>query len=592
MPVTLGPKDGLGKNITTLIVIVVIIFAAAAGIYYVAHPGIISRSIIKTTITYEQSTLPCSIDPSGCLSGPSYEILQNIYETLVWYNGSSNSVIPWLAQNYSVSSNGTVYTFILGKGIQFCDGTQFNASAVKFSLDREILVGQLSSAWMFQDYIVGGREYEYSNHTAADAAKFLSSDAIQVLNQYEVAIHLSTPYAGFLGVLATTQSSIISPSYVMAHGGVVPGQINNWMNSQGARGTGPYNLQNYDPATGTAVLQANDHYWGGPYGNIHPKIQTVIIKTVTSPSTMVLDMKADTTNLAQITNTQLSQFINTTEWQNDHVLQSTIPAIKVTGPFLTQLLYEINMNEHIKSSDGQPASFQPFANKDVREAMVDAFNYDSYIKQALDGFGIRSNQPLPMGLFGFDKNLSYPTFNLTKARTLLIQAGAELGFSPSNQETVPAYYVSGSTTEQTAILLLATAVNQLGTGLVLSPQALAFPSYIALQKKGQLPMWVGSWAPLYNDPDYMLQTFVTKNVATNSAYHNSTVVSLVQQQAQALSTAQRMTLIAKAVQLMASDYAFIWVAQLETYQVMQANLVGYFYNPALEGPIYFATLSS
>ncbi|MDG6997192.1 MAG: hypothetical protein JRN52_14835, partial [Nitrososphaerota archaeon] len=432
----MSPKRGISKTIIVIAISIIIIVAAGTGYFALtatsstttsstssltATSSTTTSSTFSTssTLTFEQAAIPCSIDPAGCSTNEGATILQSIYEPLVWYNGSSSNIIPWLAQNYSISSNGTVYTFVLRKGIQFCDGTQFNASAVKFSLDRTVLMGAPSTSLYLDYYIVGAAQFEYSNHTQADATKFVSANGVQVIGQYEVAIHLSTPYAGFLGILASSSGYIVSPSYVMAHGGVVPGQINNWMNSQGACGTGPYNLQSYDPATGTAVLQANDHYWGGPYGNIHPKIQTVIIKTVTSPSTMVLDMKAGAADMATISPEQINQFINETKWEDNSVLESTVPGIRVVGPFPLFELHAIAMNEQIKNSSGLVASFQPFANKDIREAMAYAFNYTAYIQHSENGFSLRSNQPITTGMFGFDKNLSYPAFNLTRAKNLL-----------------------------------------------------------------------------------------------------------------------------------------------------------------------------
>ena len=588
---------------TVLIVVLVIILLVAGGGYYAltlatstststSTSTLASSTQLLSTITYEQALIPRSIDPASSQDGAGQEIIMNAYEPLVWFNGSSTTLVPWLAQNYSISSNGTTYTFNLRTGIQFCDGTPFNASAVKFSLDRAVIMNQPVS-WMLSDFIEGAQTYALSNHTQSDVNNYLSANGVQVLGNYEVAIHLASPYSAFLKILANNVADIVSPSYVEAHGGVQPGQQNSWMLNQGACGTGPYTLQSYDASSGAAVLQANTHYWGGPYGSDVPKTKTVIIKSVTSPSTMVLDMKAGTANLAEIAENQMGQFINMTAWTSNGEIQSVASGIKVEGPFKLLGIDAIAMNEQIQTSTGSLASFQPFANKDVREAMAYAFDYQSYITNGLDGFAIYANQPIPKGMFGFDSNISYPSYNLTEAKDLLVQAGQQLGFSPSNPKTVPVYYTSGSASRQTAMVLMSQAINNLGTGLELQPQALSFPTYINLQRSHQVTMWVAGWSADYVDPTDMLSVFaVNPALAGYSGYHDQQAINLIQQQAATTDTTTRLSLISQAIQLIVSDYAYVWIAQPIAYQVMQSNVHGYFFNPnmpAMPGP-YFATI--
>ena len=70
----------------------------------------------------------------------SYNILQNVYEPLLWYNAScSTCVIPWLAQSFTANSANTQYTFTLRSGISFADGEQLNSSVVWFTLNRALI---------------------------------------------------------------------------------------------------------------------------------------------------------------------------------------------------------------------------------------------------------------------------------------------------------------------------------------------------------------------------------------------------------------------------------------------------------------------
>src|SRR5580693_7431978 len=156
------------------IIIVVLIIAVAAGIYFFATSGTTSTTStslttsttsttslsttgsttiststtsltssssssgpVPTTFTYENAETPEYLDPGVSYFSYDYNIMQNVYEPLLWYNAScSTCVIPWLAQSYTVSSDQKVYSFTLRSGITFADGEPLNSTAVYFSLNR------------------------------------------------------------------------------------------------------------------------------------------------------------------------------------------------------------------------------------------------------------------------------------------------------------------------------------------------------------------------------------------------------------------------------------------------------------------------
>ncbi|MDA4130842.1 MAG: ABC transporter substrate-binding protein, partial [Thaumarchaeota archaeon] len=77
------------------------------------------------------------MDPHVSYNTYDYNVMYNVYETLLWYNKSSpTDVVPWLAQNYTISADGKTANFALRSGIKFTDGESFNSTAAYFSLNR------------------------------------------------------------------------------------------------------------------------------------------------------------------------------------------------------------------------------------------------------------------------------------------------------------------------------------------------------------------------------------------------------------------------------------------------------------------------
>lgn len=71
----------------------------------------------------------------------SIDVVQNVYETLTHVNPDL-TVSPELAVNWTSNADQTVWTFNLRQGVTFHDGTQFNSTAVVFSIQNTASLGQ------------------------------------------------------------------------------------------------------------------------------------------------------------------------------------------------------------------------------------------------------------------------------------------------------------------------------------------------------------------------------------------------------------------------------------------------------------------
>ncbi len=111
--------------------------AASAATLYGALPGrfaLAQRS--KKTVVLAMVLEPPGLDPTTGAAAAIGEIVHyNVLEGLTKIN-VAGVVTPLLCSDWKVEPDGRTYTFKLRQGIQFQDGTPFDASAVKFSFER------------------------------------------------------------------------------------------------------------------------------------------------------------------------------------------------------------------------------------------------------------------------------------------------------------------------------------------------------------------------------------------------------------------------------------------------------------------------
>jgi peptide/nickel transport system substrate-binding protein len=82
---------------------------------------------------------PVNLDAAQVTDFNSTRVIRRITEALVAFPDDSTRLVPGLAESWTVGRDGLSYTFKLRKGVRFHDGTSFNAEAVKFSFERQIL---------------------------------------------------------------------------------------------------------------------------------------------------------------------------------------------------------------------------------------------------------------------------------------------------------------------------------------------------------------------------------------------------------------------------------------------------------------------
>ncbi len=472
-----------------------------------------------------------TLDPGKAYDSRSYKMIFNIYETLVTYKRTIDSkgnvtytdgYAPLLAESWEKSPDGMTWTFRLRKGIKFHDGTPFNAQAVKFSLDR-VMVMKQGPEWYLTQCLEPNK-------------------SIEVVDDYTVKFHLTKPTATFLAVMTQTVSSIVSPTAVNSHGGVQPGKLNEWM-ANNAVGTGPFKLKKRTPSE-QIILEANPDYWGSK-----PHIKTVIFKIIKEASNLVMLLKAG----------EIDMIMRGLTYKDYAELEKT-PGIK---------LYKKETWPEVRFS---PCSFKipPMDNRKLRQAMNYAVDQKTLIEKVCYNYAVPLISPVPQGMWSHDSSLWPYEYNPQKAKELLKEAGYPDGFS-----TEMGYPEADAERREVAMIVQS---NLQDIGIKVKLSGYSWPTYLDKYWNGTLPMLMAKWAPL-PDPEFLLRAmFHSKNQGKGGNtcfYSNSKVDELLDAAALEVDNEKRKAEYVELQKLLLGDAPWIFLYSPMRLIAMRDNIMGY-----------------
>jgi len=171
---------------------------------------------IDTEYNYTFTTAPVTLDWLNTSSQADTEITVQCVDGLVEYN-NFGVMQPALAESWDVSEDGTVYTFHIRKGVQWCtsEGTPYaEVTAQDFvSGFHHMLDTQAGLEWLIDGIVVGGTDY-YANGGSWDNVGYKAVD------DYTLEITLEQPTSYFMTMLTYSCFLPICTSFYEAHGGV------------------------------------------------------------------------------------------------------------------------------------------------------------------------------------------------------------------------------------------------------------------------------------------------------------------------------------------------------------------------------------
>lgn len=298
-------------------------------------------------------------------SSPSFSVLEHIYETLFSMT-PEGELEPLLAESIEPGEEDHTFIITLRQGIQFSDGTPFNAEAVKINLD-----------WILDP------DNEPVFGFLIDRVQ-----EVTVVDEYTVQLTLDSDFAPLAAHLSHGAIAMVSPSAIE--------QGDEFMNSN-AIGTGPYVLSNWAPEE-SVTLQRNPDYWGEA-----PQIETVVFSVVREDGARIVEIEAGTADVAvRIPPAEAERL----------AANPNIEIIETPG--LRTIYIFFNVTE------------EPFTDVRVRQAVNYAVDVEAIVRDLFEGAARVSDAPIAPAVFGYSPQPVYER-DLDRARDLLEEAGVPEG---------------------------------------------------------------------------------------------------------------------------------------------------------------------
>jgi peptide/nickel transport system substrate-binding protein len=196
------------------------------------------------------SAQPDQFDPHVTSAYPSFQVLENVYDTLVVPNEEDLTMEPSLATTWETSADDLTWTFTLRDGVTFHDGSDFDSADVVYSYNRII------------------------DEDLANSSRFATVASVAAPDPQTVVITLKQPTPTLLALIGAFKGMAILPE----------GAADDLDLTTEANGTGPFKLDSSDASR--TVLTAFDDYWGGK-----PSIDGVEFRYITEPAAALTALK-------------------------------------------------------------------------------------------------------------------------------------------------------------------------------------------------------------------------------------------------------------------------------------------------------------
>ncbi len=423
-------------------------------------------SVSAKTLVYCSEGSPENFYPGINTTGTSFDANSQIYSRLVEFERGGTTVVPGLAESWTISPDGKEYTFKLRKGVKWHGNANFkptremNADDIIFAIERQ---------WKEANpyFKVTSPNHSYFNDMGMD--KLIKT--VEKVDPMTVKITLNSPNAPFLAGFAMEYAAVQSKEYAdaMLKAGT-PEKID-----QEPIGTGPFYLVQYQKDAIIRYKAFNDYYGG------KAKIDDLIFAITPDASVRWAKLQKGECHVMPYPN------------------PADLPAMKADAKIT--VLEQPGLNVGYLAYN---TTKKPFDDVRVRKAINMAIDKKAIIDAVYLSSGIPAVNPIPPTMWSFKKDLKDDAFNPEEAKKLLAAAGFPNGMT-TDLWAMPVQRPYNPNAKRIAELMQADLAK---IGVKAEIKTFEWGEYRKRMQAGEHQMGMLGWTGDNGDPDNFLHTLL------------------------------------------------------------------------------------
>ena len=573
---------------------------------------------IETNVNLNRTDFDTSI---SYLTDPLIWI-ESAYEHIVIEDlQNPGTYIGQLAESWTISPDGFIYTFNLKHDILYHDSSPFNAFTMKYSFDRMLLINdRYGPAYLLQEYIAGGPALlETKDLNVTQAKSYFSAGGVTVTDEFTLQITLVKEFPGFISLLATYPFAISPYSLITnmpatyttnqdddlfgmvsladefpnlndwtklglaskhnpAFSGLVPqadhfkASYNAWP-SHDMVGTGPYQMVNNTVDEIRFIKYTN---WYGNFAKNAPDV----VKWTYEPDGEAQDVhfSLGETDIYYVWRMNIDDYLDPTGNPKNESINSYIV------PVISLMTMNFNFNENLTDSVTpasdilttwnlshiQTANLVRYSNNNSFLASLDnPFTALKFRKAFSLSFDYQYSIEVNLGRFYGTRAEGIIPRGMWGHQDDLIEKGLVPVFDLVKAKhlfqevgwrgNITLFFNTVSTGREQDCKFLKSAIESLDVGININIVNISWADYIGNMNK--IAMNENGWAPDYNDAYNMLFPFYQSNgfFAVRDNYNNSQMDDLLAQLKSEYDLTTRLNLIKQIETLGASDYNCMYI---------------------------------
>jgi ABC-type transport system substrate-binding protein len=444
--------------------------------------GCAKRTVPPDTLRLRLAGSPTTLDPAFIVDVSGGRIAAKLFNGVVRLD-EEGELVPDIATDWQVSSDGRTYTFRLRPGVRFHNGREVTARDVAFSFERLLSRTVDSPRGWILEHVSGAKDFA--------EGKVNSAAGIAATDQHTLTVTLDSPFAPF-PYLLTMPNAVVVPEE----------EVQKWGADFGFHpaGTGPFRLAHWEQDV-RLDLEANPEYFDGV-----PRVKRIEYEIIPEDLTAVVEFENANLDVLEIPAAEVTHYVRSERW----------------GPLVVS---SMGLNTYYLGFNCQK---EPFDDVRVRQAVSYAIDKGKIAAMVLEGRVEPATGPIPPGVVKVPPLTDGYEYDVKAATTLLNDAGLGNGFRTQ-------LMLNTGREELSVCEAIQSFLHDVGIKVELVPlEWSAFKNAVA---SGEAPMFYLSWWADYPEAEnFLFPTFHSSNrgAAGNRAWFASDEVDRAIEEARSI----------------------------------------------------------